>query len=59
LLRAFKAITIDRHRFADRRFKGMALYPEDGRHVDKLMRRADLGLCAAKRGGGGFLFVTP
>jgi diguanylate cyclase (GGDEF)-like protein/PAS domain S-box-containing protein len=56
LLRAFKeTITIDGHRFVIGVSAGMALYPEDGGHVDKLMRRADLGLYAAKRGGGGFL----
>jgi diguanylate cyclase (GGDEF)-like protein/PAS domain S-box-containing protein len=34
---------------------GMALYPNDGVDVDRLMRRADASLYSAKRGGGGFV----
>ena len=60
LLRAFKeAVTVGRHRFVIGVSAGLALYPEDGSHVDKLMRRADLGLYAAKREGRGFLSSRP
>jgi diguanylate cyclase len=34
---------------------GMALYPDDGRDVDRLMRVADASLYSAKRSGGGFV----
>jgi diguanylate cyclase (GGDEF)-like protein/PAS domain S-box-containing protein len=36
---------------------GMALFPDDGRHPDALMRHADLALYTAKRQGGGLAFI--
>jgi GGDEF domain-containing protein len=36
---------------------GLALYPADGNNPDKLIRRADLELYAAKRDGRGFLMA--
>lgn len=56
LLHGFKKpITIDGQRFEIGVSAGLALYPEDGRTVDTLLRRADTNLYAAKRAGGGFL----
>lgn len=34
---------------------GIAVYPEDGRDVDRLMRRADANLYSTKRSGDGFV----
>ena len=36
---------------------GMALFPDDGRHPDALMRHADLALYTAKRQGGGLAYI--
>lgn len=56
LLRGFKKpIAIDGRRFEIGVSAGLAVYPEDGRNVDRLIRRADMNLYAAKRDGGGFL----
>lgn len=43
------------HAMAVRVSAGMALYPDDGGDVDRLMRRADASLYSAKRAGGGFV----
>jgi diguanylate cyclase (GGDEF)-like protein/PAS domain S-box-containing protein len=60
LLRALKeAITFDGHRFVIGVSAGIALYPEDGGHVDTLMHRADSGLYAAIRARGGFISARP
>jgi diguanylate cyclase (GGDEF)-like protein len=60
LLRGFKEpIRIDGHRIEFGVSAGLALYPEDGNNVDKLIRRADRGLYAAKRDGRGFLSARP
>jgi diguanylate cyclase (GGDEF)-like protein/PAS domain S-box-containing protein len=36
---------------------GLALFPDDGRNADALMRHADLALYTAKRQGGGLAFI--
>ena len=36
---------------------GMALFPDDGRDADALLRHADLALYTAKRQGGGLAFI--
>jgi diguanylate cyclase (GGDEF)-like protein/PAS domain S-box-containing protein len=38
---------------------GMALFPDNGRDADALMRHADLALYTAKRQGGGLAFIGP
>ncbi len=48
-------ITVAGQTIAVRVSAGMALFPDDGGDVDRLMRRADASLYSAKRGGGGFV----
>jgi diguanylate cyclase (GGDEF)-like protein/PAS domain S-box-containing protein len=48
------SLSIDRERIEIPVSAGMALYPDDGDNVDKLIRQADLALYSAKRDGRGF-----
>jgi GGDEF domain-containing protein len=50
-----EGIAIDGRSFEVSVSAGLGLYPEDGANVDRLIRRADLALYAAKREGRGFL----
>jgi diguanylate cyclase (GGDEF)-like protein/PAS domain S-box-containing protein len=56
LLRGLKRpVTVGGQRFDVSVSAGLALYPEDGANADKLIRRADLALYAAKHDGRGLL----
>jgi diguanylate cyclase (GGDEF)-like protein/PAS domain S-box-containing protein len=56
LLRRLKEpVTLGGRRFEISVSAGLALYPDDGTNADKLIRRADLALYAAKRYGRGIL----
>jgi diguanylate cyclase (GGDEF)-like protein len=60
LLRALREpVTIRARRFEISVSAGLALYPEDGTNADRLIRRADLALYAAKREGRGLLPPCP
>ena len=58
LLRAVaRSYTFDGKRVQVGVSAGLALFPNDGRDVDALMRNADLALYTAKRQGGGLSYI--